>query len=50
VKKWEKHFKYAEKKQIPYIWYVKGENQHEIKTMDGGDQQPADPQTWEIPS
>ncbi len=47
VKKWDKHFKYAEKKQIPYIWYVKGENTHEVKVMESGDQQSADPSTWE---
>jgi histidyl-tRNA synthetase len=47
VKKWDKHFKYAEKKQIPYIWYVKGENAHEVKVMESGDQQSADPSTWE---
>ena len=50
VKKWDKHYKYAEKKQIPYIWYVKGENAHEVKIMDGGDQQSADPKTWEKPA
>lgn len=46
VKKWDKHFKYAEKKQIPYIWYVKGESDHEVKNMATGNQFSADPTTW----
>ena len=50
VKKWDKHYKYAEKKQIPYIWYVKGENAHEVKIMESGAQQSADPKTWEKPA
>jgi histidyl-tRNA synthetase len=49
VKKWDKHFKYAEKKQIPYIWYVKSESDHQIKNMESGDQILADPKTWEKP-
>ena len=48
VKKWDKHFKYAEKKQIPYIWYVKADG-HEVKDMASGDQAKADPKSWEKP-
>lgn len=47
VKKWDKHFKYAEKKVIPFIWYVKGENDHTVKNMTSGEQVKADPKTWE---
>ncbi len=46
VKKWDKHYKYADKKLIPYVWYVKGEDLHEIKTMETGEQVKADPKTW----
>ena len=46
VKKWDKHFKYAQKKQIPLIWYVKSEHDHEIKDMATGDQSKVDPETW----
>lgn len=49
VKKWDKHFKYAEKKMIPYIWYVKGENDHAVKAMSTGEQVKADPKDWDIP-
>ena len=47
VKKWDKHFKYAKNKQIPLIWYVKGDNEHEVKNMESGDQNTVDPAEWE---
>ncbi len=46
VKKWDKHFKYAEKKMIPYIWYVQKDGSHEIKDMSSGEQTSAHPETW----
>jgi histidyl-tRNA synthetase len=46
VKKWDKHFKYAEKKVIPYIWYVKSDNVHEVKALSTGEQVSADPENW----
>lgn len=48
VKKWDKHFKYAEKKLIPYIWYVK-KDEHEIKDMTSGDKISTTPETWSKP-
>lgn len=48
VKKWDKHFKYAEKKQIPFIWYVKADG-HEVKDMSTGNQAAADPESWKKP-
>lgn len=45
VKKWDKHFKYADKKMIPYIWYVSKDG-HEVKTLETGDQIKADPESW----
>ena len=47
VKKWDKHYKYAEKKQIPFIWYI--QDDHKIKNMSTGEETPADPKTWEKP-
>ncbi len=46
VKKWEKHVKYTEKKQIPFIWYIKNADTQEIKNMATGEQIKADPDTW----
>lgn len=46
VKKWEKHLKYAEKKQIPFIGYIKEGNDFQVKNMTTGEQTTADPNTW----
>ena len=46
VKKWEKHLKYAEKKQIPFIGYIKDDNDFQVKDMASGEQAPADPKSW----
>ena len=45
VKKWDKHFKYAEKKGIPYIWYITKEG-HEVKNLANGDKSSVDIATW----
>lgn len=45
VKKWDKHFKYASKKLIPYIWYV-SKNGHEVKNLTSDEKTKADPKTW----
>jgi histidyl-tRNA synthetase len=46
VKKWDKHFKYAEKKQIPFIWYVKDNGVHEVKNMISGKTVTASAESW----
>jgi len=46
VKKWDKHFKYAEKKAIPHIMYVKAANEFEVKTLASGESQETSPQSW----
>ncbi len=45
VKKWDKHFKYAEKKGIPYIWYITPEG-HEVKDIAGNTKTAANPDEW----
>lgn len=46
VKKWEKHLKYAEKKEIPYICYIRGDDVFEKKCMKSGEQTTIDPKLW----
>ncbi len=46
VKKWEKHFKYAKNKGIPYIWYVNGPDTHEVKNMATDDKKETNPNDW----
>lgn len=45
VKKWEKHFKYARKKLIPYIWYVSKDG-HKVKNIEKNEENKAAPNTW----
>ena len=45
VKKWEKHLKYTEKKQIPFVWYPKADG-HEVKDMSNSNTTASDPKTW----
>ncbi len=49
--KLDKQLRYASKKGMPYVWFVGGENNdvHEVKDMDSGIQEKADPRTW-VPS
>ncbi|MEM8833458.1 MAG: histidine--tRNA ligase [Pseudomonadota bacterium] len=46
VKKWDKHVKYAEKKAIQHIMYVKGKDEFEVKTLASGQSQETSPQSW----
>ncbi len=43
---------YAEKKGIPYVWFppFDADGAHEIKDMKTGEQNSADPASWEIPA
>ncbi len=40
---------YAEKKNIPFVWFppFKDDQPHEVKDLTSGQQSPADPATWE---
>ncbi len=46
VKKWEKHFKYADKKGIPHIMYVNDGGAFEVKDLVSGEQKKSSPQDW----
>lgn len=46
VKKWDKHFKYAEKKKIPYIGYIKESGTFDVKNMATGEQSASTPESW----
>jgi len=46
VKKWDKHYKYASNKQIPYICYPKDGGIYEIKDVASGAQEPKDIKNW----
>jgi histidyl-tRNA synthetase len=46
--KFGKQIKYADRRGIPYVWFPEGEA-HSVKDIRSGDQQAADPLTWEPP-
>ncbi len=39
--------KYAAKKNLPYVWFVR-DGKHEVKDMVGGEQTEANPKTWGV--
>ncbi len=43
--KFGKQIKYAQKRCIPYVWFVDGDT-HEVKDLGAGEQAAADPATW----
>ncbi|RBP61566.1 histidyl-tRNA synthetase [Brevibacterium sanguinis] len=45
--KFGKQIRYAERREIPFVWFTDGEGGHEIKDIRSGEQTPADPATWE---
>ncbi len=46
VKKWDKHYKYAEKKQISFIGYIKESRTFEVKNLATGEQINSTPESW----
>ncbi len=47
--KLQKQMSYADKKQIPYVWFLPNADQpqHQVKNMTSGEQMVADPQHWQ---
>jgi histidyl-tRNA synthetase len=51
AQKYGKQIRYAERRGIPFVWFPAGaENSHEVKDIRTGEQQPADPATWQPPA
>lgn len=48
--KFGRQIRYAERRDIPFVWFTDGEAGHEVKDIRSGEQTPADPQTWEPPA
>lgn len=48
TQKMQKQLGYADKKQIPYVWFLPSDNTpaHQVKDMASGDQYDADPAIW----
>ena len=47
--KFGKQIRYADRRGVPFVWFVDAEGGHEVKDIRSGEQAPADPQTWAPP-
>ncbi|HEV2887951.1 MAG TPA: histidine--tRNA ligase [Jatrophihabitans sp.] len=51
AQRYGKQIRYAERRGIPFVWFPAGpDNPHEVKDIRTGEQQLADPATWQPPA
>ena len=48
--KFGKQIRFAERRSIPYVWFVQTDGSHQVKDIRTGEQVDADPSTWTPPS
>lgn len=48
--KFGKQIRYAERRGIPYVWFVQADGTHQVKDIRSGEQVTADPVTWTPPT
>ena len=48
--KFGKQIRFAERRGIPFVWFVQGDGTHQVKDIRTGEQVDADPSTWTPPS
>ncbi|WP_148615003.1 histidine--tRNA ligase [Nocardioides rubriscoriae] len=48
--KFGKQIRYAERRGIPYVWFVQDDGTHQVKDIRSGEQVAADPATWTPPA
>jgi histidyl-tRNA synthetase len=46
AQKFGKQIRYAERRDIPFVWFPNADGGHEVKDIRSGDQTPADPASW----
>ena len=47
--KFGKQIRFADRRGIPFVWFVDGETGHEVKDIRSGHQEPADASVWTPP-
>jgi histidyl-tRNA synthetase len=47
--KFGRQIRYAERRGIPFVWFITPDGKHEVKDIRSGDQTTADPATWTPP-
>ena len=45
-----RQIRYAERRDIPFVWFTDGESGHEVKDIRSGEQVAADPASWQPPA
>jgi histidyl-tRNA synthetase len=50
AQKFGKQIRYAERRGIPFVWFVREDGHHQVKDIRSGDQDDADPATWTPPA
>ena len=48
--KFGKQIRYAERRGIPYVWFLSPDGSSEVKDIRSGEQEPADPASWTPPA
>jgi histidyl-tRNA synthetase len=48
--KFGKQIRFAERRGIPYVWFVQADGSHQVKDIRSGEQVEADPATWTPPA
>ncbi|MFB9776792.1 histidine--tRNA ligase [Brevibacterium otitidis] len=48
--KFGKQIRFADRRGIPYVWFIDGETGHEVKDIRSGEQVSADPELWAPPA
>jgi histidyl-tRNA synthetase len=49
AQKFGKQIRYAERRDIPFVWFPGADGAHEVKDIRSGEQAPADPASWTPP-
>ena len=47
--KFGKQIRFAERRGIPYVWFVQADGSNQVKDIRSGEQVEADPATWSPP-
>lgn len=47
AQKFGKQIRYADRRGVPYVWFVNEDGSHSVKNIQTGSQEAADPATWE---
>ena len=50
AEKYGKQIKFADRRGIPFVWFIAEDGTHQVKDIRSGDQEAADPLSWMPPA